>query len=155
MSCTIYCLAPSPDQVDTVVDRVKDAGVDTDCIVVVPRRSWRMPSATRAALFGGAADVTGATTGTPAAVATGTTGPPLPRRGRREPPVLADCLMSGWFAPAAWWWELTVEATREAMTAAPAAAAPAGTAAAANNAEIPATKLSTERYAAAWRRRGQ
>lgn len=41
MSCAVYCLVNHPEEVDTVVRRVRDAGVATDDIAIVPRRPWK------------------------------------------------------------------------------------------------------------------
>lgn len=43
MACTVYCLVPHPEQLDTVVERLKGAGVETRDVAVVPRQDWRWP----------------------------------------------------------------------------------------------------------------
>lgn len=49
MPCTIYCLVPQPQQLEPLVDQLKDAGIETADIAIVPRRHWRLPSAERPA----------------------------------------------------------------------------------------------------------
>lgn len=44
MACVVYCLVPDPEQIDPLVERLKDAGVRTEDIAVVPRRHWPHPS---------------------------------------------------------------------------------------------------------------
>lgn len=43
MPCVVYCLVPDPEQLDPLVERIKDAGVKTEDIAVVPRRHWPPP----------------------------------------------------------------------------------------------------------------
>lgn len=112
MSCIVYCLAPRPEQLDSVVEEVKDAGVDARHIVVMPRRSWldrqpngRLSAEMVAALFDKA---DAAATEAETVAARVVTLPSPPRKVRTGPPALADCLLPAmWlpFAPATWWWE--------------------------------------------------
>lgn len=44
MACVVYCLVPDPEQLDPLVERLKDAGVKTEDIAVVPRRHWPHPA---------------------------------------------------------------------------------------------------------------
>lgn len=44
MTCVVYCLVPDPEQLDPLVERLKDAGVRTEDIAIVPRRHWPSPT---------------------------------------------------------------------------------------------------------------
>lgn len=79
MACVVYCLVPDPEHLDSVVERIKDAGVKSEDIAVVPRRHW----ARRPAPAGSTA--AGAESGDASA--------------------FPSCFWSFSLGPAAWWWQ--------------------------------------------------
>lgn len=40
MSCRVYCLVPRPEELDAVIERLRDAGIRTRDIAIVPRGDW-------------------------------------------------------------------------------------------------------------------
>lgn len=41
MPCAVYCLVSNPAELDPLVERLKDAGVETRDIAVIPRAAWQ------------------------------------------------------------------------------------------------------------------
>lgn len=46
MPCTVYCLVPHRGQLDSLIEQLKEAGIETRDIAVVPGRYWRLSGPT-------------------------------------------------------------------------------------------------------------
>lgn len=86
MSCVVYCLVPDPEQLDPLIERIKDAGVSTRDIAVVPRRHWPQPAP----------------------------GSPRPAPSTlADSPSFAPCFWGLSFASAALWWQWALNSAGE------------------------------------------